>query len=102
MKKDNRQRLFEVMQKIDNSFTPKLNESNLSFSYKGTELPTKEMIDWFSYEFNQSDDTMDSLEQDEFSSKQQKEFFEEFHDELMDLSYMEMLDVYNRAKNSSY
>lgn len=31
-----------------------LNEnSNLSFSYRGTELPTQEMIDWFDYEFNQ-------------------------------------------------
>ena len=75
------------MQKIDNSFKPKLNESNLSFSYKGTELPTEGMIDWFQYEDN---------------PQIEEHFFEAFHSELMDLSYMEMLDVYNKAKHLSY
>lgn len=82
----------------------KLDENNnlFKFSYRGTELPTQEMIDWFGYETNQNQEHMDSLEQDEFDSRLQNNFFEEFNDELMELSYFQMLDVYNIAKSKSY
>jgi hypothetical protein len=80
-----------------------LNEnSNLSFSYRGTELPTQEMIDWFDYEFNQEPENMDDLESDMWSSNQEKEFFEEFKNELMDLSYFQMLDVFTKARDKKY
>jgi hypothetical protein len=80
-----------------------LNEnSNLSFSYRGTELPTQEMIDWFDYEFNQEPENMDDLESDMWSSNQEKEFFEEFKNELMDLSYFQMLDVFTKARYKKY
>jgi len=75
--------------------------SGLEFSYRGTEFPTQEMIDWFDYEFNQEPNNMDSLEQDEFESRLEKEFFEEFKSELMDLSYFQMLDVFKLAKDKS-
>jgi len=75
--------------------------SNLSFSYKGDTLPTQDMIDWFSYETNQMSSDMNYLEQDEFLSNQENNFFEEFRDELMDLSYFEMLDVFKKAKEES-
>lgn len=80
-----------------------LNEnSNLSFSYRGTELPTQEMIDWFDYEFNQEPENMDNLESDIWSSNQEKEFFEEFKEELIDLSYFQMLDVFRIARDKKY
>ena len=72
--------------------------SNLSFSYKGTDLPTQEMKEWFDYEYNQPPCNMDDLEQDEFESKLQKDFFDEFRNELMDLSFMQMIDVFNKSK----
>lgn len=92
------------MKKIKSFKDFKLDENSnlLKFSYRGTELPTQEMIDWFGYETNQSQEHMDSLEQDEFDSILQKNFFEEFSDELMDLSYFEMIDVYNIAKSKNY
>lgn len=76
------------------------NKSTL-FSYRGTELPTEEMIDWFSYDFNQEPGNMDSLEYDEWDSKLEKDFFEEFHNELMDLSYFQMIDIFNKARSKS-
>ena len=80
-----------------------LNENtNLSFSYRGTKLPTQEMIDWFDYEFNQEPENMDDLESDMWSSNQEKEFFEEFKDELMNLSYFQMLDVFRIARDKKY
>ena len=92
------------MKKIIKSFKSfTLNEkSNLKFSYRGTELPTQEMVDWFDYEFNQEPENMDDLESDIWSSNKEKEFFEDFKDELMDLSYFEMIDVYNIAKSKSF
>lgn len=81
----------------------KINEnSNLSFSYRGTELPTQEMIDWFDYESNQEPENMDNLESDMWSSNKEKEFFEEFKDELIDLSYFQMLDVFGIARDKKY
>jgi len=68
------------------------------FSYRGTEFPTKEMKDWFDYEYNQEPENMDDLESDIWLSSKQKEFFEEFHDELIDLSYFQMLDVFEQSR----
>jgi len=73
--------------------------NGLEFSYKGTELPTEEMIDWFDYEFNKEPENMDGLESDMWSSDQTNMFFEDFKNELMDLSYFQMLDVFEKAKN---
>ena len=84
----------------ENKSDYKTNESNykFSFSYKGDDLPTQDMEDWFDNESNQPSDNMDSLEQDEFESILQKDFFEYFHDELIDLTYMEMLDVFDELQ----
>jgi hypothetical protein len=60
------------------------------------------MIDWFDYEFNQEPENMDSLESDMWLSNQEKEFFEEFKNELSDLSYFQMLDVFNKARNKKF
>ena len=82
----------------------KFNESENKgtlFAYRGTELPTQEMVDWFDYEFNHEQEDMDDLESDMWSSNQEKEFFEEFKDELIDLSYFQMLDVFRKAKDMS-
>lgn len=80
-----------------------INEGDgLGFRYTGTELPTQEMIDWFNYESNQEPDNMDDLESDMWSSNQEKEFFEEFRNDLMDLSYFQMLDVFKMSKDRSY
>lgn len=87
---------------ISNCRNSLLNIFNLSFSYRGTELPTQEMIDWFDYDFNQEPENMDGLESDMWSSNQEKEFFEEFKDELMDLSYFQMLDVFTKARDKKY
>ncbi len=98
MEKDMKLRKF-----IATTIREYLNENtNLSFSYRGTELPTQEMIDWFDYEFNQEPENMDDLESDMWSSNQEKEFFEEFKDELMDLSYFQMLDVFRMARDKKY
>ncbi len=58
----------------------------LSFSYKGNKLPTEEMINWFN---------------DEERVKMEEYFFDDFHDELMNLSYMEMLDVFKKASEQA-
>jgi hypothetical protein len=93
----------EMRKYIDTSKKFNLNEnSNLSFSYRGTELPTQEMIDWFDYEFNQEPENMDNLESDMWSSNQEKNFFEEFKDELIDLSYFQMLDVFIIARDKKF
>lgn len=63
-------------------------------------LPTQKMIDWFNYEFNQEPEGMDSLESDDWTSNQKKEFFEEFENDLRDLSYFQKLDVFEIAKYS--
>jgi len=93
----------EMRKYIDTFKKSNLNEnSNLSFSYRGTELPTQKMIDWFDYEFNQEPENMDDLEYDMWSSYQEKEFFDEFKDELMDLSYFQLLDVFEKARGKKY
>ena len=71
---------------------------NLSFAYRGTEFPNQEMIDWFDYSSNQEPSDMNELESDIWHSKLQSSFFEEFSNELMDLSYMEMIDVFDKSK----
>jgi len=58
----------------------------LSFSYKGNKLPTEEMINWFN---------------DEDRIKNDEHFFDDFHDELIDLSYMEMLDIFKIASEKA-
>lgn len=67
------------------------NEDNnfLKFSYKGNDLPTQDMITWVDEYYNSEYDSTDEIEM---------KFFEYFHDELMDLSYMEMIDVFNNSK----
>ena len=70
---------------------------SVKFAYRGTELPNQEMIDWFNYSFNKPPDNMDGIESSEWSSKLQDTFFEQFEDELRDLSYMEMLDVLDKS-----
>ena len=64
------------------------NEENnlLKFSYKGTDLPTEDMVNWCNENINSNDDIIE------------KQFFNKFHDELIDLSYMEMLNVFNKCK----
>ncbi len=74
-------------------------KSNLSFSYKNNDLPTDDMIEWVQDNYWVDNfDTMDELEKDEHTSSTEKNFFEYFHDELMDLSYMEMVDIFNKCK----
>lgn len=60
---------------------------NLTFSYNENDLPTIEMIDWFNNnsEFNQEEN-----------------FFGRFQEELMGLSYFQMLDVFKMAKSRSF
>lgn len=62
-------------------------DENLLFSYHVDDLPTKEMIDWFdnNSEFNQEEN-----------------FFDRFQDELMDLSYFQMLYVFRISKAKSF
>jgi len=71
---------------------------NLSFAYRGTEFPNQEMIDWFDYSFNQEPRDMDELESDIWYSELKSSFLEEFSNELIDLSYMEMIDVFDKSK----
>lgn len=62
-------------------------DENLSIYYNDSDLPTKEMIDWFNNnsEFNQEEN-----------------FFDRFQDELSDLSYLQMLDIFRTAKSKSF
>jgi hypothetical protein len=71
---------------------------SVKFSYRGTEYPTQEMIDWFSYSSNKEPEDNDLLESDAWYSKNRDSFFEYFSDELTELSYMEMLDVYEKSR----
>jgi hypothetical protein len=75
---------------------------SLKFAYRGTELPTKKMIDWFDYSFNKEPETNDELESDMWNSENMQSFFDDFSDELRELSYMEMIDVYQKSKDASY
>jgi len=75
-----------------------INESE----YKGTELPNQEMVEWFEFEFNQEPENMDGIESDMWSSEQQRDFIDEFRKELDGLSYNEVINVFNKAKNMSY
>ena len=70
---------------------------SIKFSYKGTELPTEEMVFFMSQ--NQESESMDELEKDVHSDTVRNMFFDRFSDELSDLSYMEMLDVLEMAKD---
>ncbi len=72
----------------------KFYETYLSFSYKGDKLPNEEMINWYEMETRHIDDSYDDLEIDIEYSKIQKDFFEKFSEELSELSYFEMLDVF--------
>lgn len=65
--------------------------SNLAFSYKGTEFPTEEMNDWIKH----------NRYPEEYLFIQEELFFKTFKDELMELSYFQMLDVYDKAKNNN-
>ena len=68
----------------------------LKFAYRGTELPTEEMV--FFMTQNKESESMDELERDIHSDMVRDNFFDVFSDELSDLSYMEMLDVLELAK----
>ena len=73
---------------------------SVKFAYRGTEYPNKEMIEWFDYSFNQEPNDMDELESDMWYAELQTSFFDEFTDELIELSYMEMIDVFNKSKDN--
>lgn len=62
-------------------------DESLSFSYDENDLPTKEMIDWFD---------------NNFGFIQEEDFFERFQDELLDLSYLQMLNIFRTAKAKSF
>jgi hypothetical protein len=70
---------------------------SLKFAYRGTELPTEDMIFFMSQ--NKESESMDELERDMHSDIVRDKFFDRFSDELSDLSYMEMLDVLEMAKD---
>jgi len=72
---------------------------SLKFTYRGTEFPNQNMKDWFNYSYNKPDDTMDSLELDIWIDSNRQDFFDDFSDDLCDLSYIEMLDIYELSKN---
>jgi len=82
--------LYIIIVKERKEKMKKYNESSgLEFSYRGTEFPTQDMIDWFNYE-------------SDIKSKQENEFFEEFKNELMDMSYFQMLDIFKKARDKKY
>ena len=66
-----------------------IKETNLSFSYKGNSLPTSDMRDWARSKYEDGADKSSDWVMDEF--------YEYFHDELIDLSYFEMIDVLNKS-----
>lgn len=65
---------------------------SLKFAYTGTEFPTDDMVFFMSQ--NKEPESMDELERDNF--------FDRFSEELSDLSYMEMLDVLEMAKERAF
>ena len=69
---------------------------SLKFAYRGTELPTDSMVFFMSQ--NKETESMDELERDMHSDMVRDKFFDRFSEELSDLSYMEMLDVLQMAK----
>ena len=69
---------------------------SLKFAYRGTELPTDDMVFFMSQ--NKESESMDELERDIHSDIVRDNFFGRFSEELSDLSYMEMLDVLEMAK----
>ena len=69
---------------------------SLKFAYRGTELPTDRMVFFMSQ--NKETESMDELERDMHSDMVRDKFFDIFSEELSDLSYMEMLDVLQMAK----
>ena len=62
-------------------------KDKFKFLYKGEILPTKDMKDWFSY-------NIDNYNEEELKMK----FFKRFKNELKELSYFKMLDIFTRAK----
>lgn len=93
----------KMREQLDKFKNFNLNENNfLKFSYRGTELPTQKMIDWFDFSFNQPPEDMDDLESDMWSTQNMKDFFDEFSDELSQLSYFEMIDVYEKSRDLSF
>ena len=73
---------------------------SLKFAYRGTEYPTQKMIDWFDYSFNKEPENNDDLESDMLDSENMQSFFDDFSEELRELSYMEMIDVYEESKSA--
>lgn len=90
----------KMREQLDKFKNFNLNENNfLKFSYRGTELPTQKMIDWFDFSFNQPPEDMDDLESDMWSTQNMNDFFDQFSDELSQLSYFEMIDVYEKSRD---
>ena len=73
---------------------------SFKFTYRGTELPTEDMVYFMSK--NKESESMDELERDIHSDMVRSNFFDRFSDELSDLSYMEMLDVLEMAKDRAF
>jgi hypothetical protein len=63
--------------------------------------PTQKMIDWFHFSFNIEPEDLDGLESDMWESERQQSFFDDFSEELKDLSYDEMLDIYLKSFDAS-
>lgn len=77
----------------------KLRESDnnfLKFRYDGNELPTPEMYEWVRNETEYMED-WDELDRDLQMDNVRNDFFDKFQEELRDLSYMEMLDVFYKC-----
>jgi len=74
-----------------------INENNfLKFRYTGDQYPTSEMCDWVRNETEYMDD-WDELDRDLQMDKIRNDFFDKFQEELTDLSYMEMLDIFYKC-----
>jgi len=79
---------YNLIKESDNNF--------LKFRYTGNEFPTDEMREWVRNETEYMDE-WDELDRDLQMDVVRNNFFDVFHDELSDLSYMEMLDVFNEC-----
>ena len=76
----------------------KLFEDNmLSFGYHGDEFPNEDMKLWMEIELRNTNLEGDELETDMEMSRMRQDFIDNFSEEMRDLSYMEMLDVFEKT-----
>ena len=64
-------------------------EQTSMFSYSGSKYPSTEMVEWFQWSIERGIGYTESLDEN---------FVNAFSDELREMSYFQLCDIFNKAK----